>query len=622
MNKDIKKLDKEIVKLISAGEVIESPSGVVKELIENSIDAGAKNIIAEIKNGGKTYIRISDDGQGIKKDQISIAFEKNSTSKISNFDDFQNVSTNGFRGEALFSISAVSKVSIITKTIDDKLGTKAEFEQNQMISYEMVGANDGTTIICTDLFYNTPARKKFLKTDIAEGRKITDYLIKYAISRPDISFKYINNDKVIFQTYGSGIKDTISILFNKEYDNGLHFYEESIDSNIEFRGALGDNNILLPSRRGELIFINGRIIENDILIKTIENAYRSFVPKGNFPVFFINLVITPKYLDVNIHPNKLNIKFSQDLDIYGLLERFIREKISKIIMIPSITESKSNTEVVENFQFDKIRNIIENKSQKIEYINNNEEIPNRFLAKEESAIYNPSPIKIDYTNTTNRKNIANTKGVQEKEEIINKNEYITNEKFIDLNYYKYIGRLFNTYILLSYEDKAILIDQHAAHERILFEKFLSQYKDKKINIQNLLIPIKKNIPFQLIENTSELISILNKSGFSSEMFGDNILLIRGIPQIFDENEAANYTENILEIFTDKTTKDNTFYDRIAEKACKAAIKGGQLNLKENEINALIMDLNNCENKFACPHGRPIIIEIKKYEVEKMFKRVI
>lgn len=621
MTNDIRKLDKSITDLISAGEVIEAPAGVVKELTENAIDALAQNIVIEIENGGKTYIRVTDDGNGIKKEQIPIAFEKYATSKIANYDDFINVKTNGFRGEALFSIAAVSITEIITRTDDEKFGIKAKMVQNKIKSQETIGANKGTTIIVKDLFYNTPVRKKFLKSAAAETRKITDYVIKYALSNPDVSFKFINNKKTVFQTFGGGLKEAVNILFKGEYDHSLLFVDENIEENLFFSGALGSNDKMLSSRRGQYIFVNSRIIEDKHLTNAAEAAYRRFVPKGAFPVFIINLKIKPSLTDVNIHPSKLNIKFSSDLDIYQKLTEFISNKLASLIMIPEFQTSKQGQEQMpqssaqynffEDYKYPNLKeNTLFEEFQK--YRVNPPKIPKDTDTKKTDTVNEYVPISFDINSKDNlNSEFNNNSEIQNKE-----------TDFIDLSYYEYVGRFFKTYILMQLNDEAIIIDQHAAHERVLFERFLKQYRVKKLHVQVLLEPIKKNVPFSLMNYIETFKEILSDSGFNCEVFGDNILLIRGIPDMFTIEESENYIQNVLDLSMFEDIKSAAFHDIIATKACKAAIKGGQISLKEEEIHSLIADLNKCENKFACPHGRPVIIRLKKTELEKMFKRVL
>lgn len=623
MSNNIKKLDKDIINLISAGEVIESPAAICKELIENSIDSGAKNIVLEIKNGGKSYIRVTDDGSGIDETQIANAFQSHYTSKITTYEDFISVTSNGFRGEALASISAISKVTIITRTLDKNYAIKAKLDKGEVTDYEKTGANLGTTLIAEDIFYNTPARRNFLKNDKHEARKITDYMIKYAISNTDISFQYINNDKNVFQTYGSGkIEEVISLLFNREFDNSIILVNENIYQDVKLSGAIGNNTTMLSNRRGQYIFVNNRIVENKELIQYIEHSYRKFIPSGNFPIFFLNIKINPQKIDINIHPNKLHVKFFESLNIFEKISLKIEEILLNYQMIPEVKVGNKN----ENQLEDEIIKQLEIKLNNNFHTYNSNDSLKKIISEDDEEYVTESQNFTEqdfYLKDLNKKNRTNKLDTIELEIPLSSQKYeVQNKAYIDLTELNFRGRIFNTYIALENDDTVFLIDQHAAHERILFEKFSKLFTEQKINTQRLLVPENIKISYEIMEEIDLLLELLEKTGFEVEIFGDNIILVRGVPTIFSEDESKKFIENAIDIIYKENLRNDVIYDKIATKACKAAIKGNMINLKNNEIKRLIEDLEKCENRYACPHGRPVIIEISKYEIEKLFKRIL
>lgn len=682
MQNVIKKLDDEIIKLISAGEVIESPCSVVKELVENSIDSGATSILVEIKNGGKTYIRVTDNGIGIDEPYVMEAFKKHTTSKITTFDDFINVNTNGFRGEALASISAVAKISMTTKTINNSYGIQVVIKNDKVIEKTKVGTKDGTTVIVEELLEDIPARKKFLKSDKAESTKITDFLIRYALANPNIKIKYINNSKQIFSTYATGkIKDVVNIIFANNYDNSIIEIDEQVTDFLSIKGIIGNNSAMYSSRKMQYIFVNGRIIKDKNIVNYIENAYKKYIPSGNYPMFFIDIIIDPSRIDVNIHPNKLEVKFSDEKTIYKLIEKTISDKLDNVSMIPSISlvDNKENQDkqifsnILSTYKNSKPSELINTKinlSKQLDYKgdliykvelqrdkNNNPTIqPNIKYNEKSNKSVNLQNEEEKNTNTTiddeNIKNDFNLDGkkiikkrenndyyvedidssrIFEKKAVytipkdILKNDIKINDnkiKYIDLTLLKYGGRVFDTYIMLFDDEDMYMIDQHAAHERILYEKFLKEFYSGTIVSQQLLIPENINIPVNLMDYSTSIIEEISSFGFECDLFGDNIILIRAIPTFLDINSAKKFLNAVFDIYLEETLSNEVIKDKIATKACKAAIKGNDSSIKEIEIEKMLYDLEHCENKYACPHGRPTITRISKYEIEKFFKRIL
>ena len=690
----IKKLDDNIIKLISAGEVIESPCSVVKELVENSIDSGATSIVVEIKNGGKDYIRVTDNGIGIDEQYVLEAFKKHTTSKITTFDDFINITTNGFRGEALASISAVAKISMTTKTSYSNYGMNVVISSDKLLEKTKVGAKDGTTVIVEDLFNDIPARKKFLKTDRAESSKISDFLIRYALANPSIKLKYINNSKQVFQTYGTGkIEDVINIIFAEDYYSGMISLEEPLSEYISVKGVIGNNSLMFSSRKMQYTFINGRIIKDKTITSHIENAYRKYIPSGNFPMFFINIIIKPDMVDVNIHPNKLEVKFADEKTVYNLIENKISSILDNLSMIPDIKISKDdeiskNSEIFSNI-ISGYENLKNNSSQKddkeftqqsIEIIKRQERddtfvyelkpqdktkdiFINHEQEKKEGLKYNTyehnhSITMVAETNNENNYETKNScvEGFQgtydnkasdkkkNEDEILNVN--ILDEKpvlsmpkdifkndvkiglsdnkirCVDLTLLKYSGRVFDTYIILFDGEDMYMIDQHAAHERVLYERYLKDFYSNVITVQQLILPQKIGIPINLVDESAQIIEELENFGFECDLFGDNIMLLRGIPTHFDENAARKFVNAVFDIYLEENLSNDIIKDKIATKACKAAIKGNDSTVKDIEVEKLIYDLEHCENKYACPHGRPTITRLSKYEIEKFFKRIL
>lgn len=701
----IKKLDDSIVKLISAGEVIESPCSVIKELVENSIDSGANSIVVEIKNGGKDYIRVTDNGIGIDEKYVEMAFKKHTTSKITTFDDFINIRTNGFRGEALASISAVAKISMVTKTQNSNYGVNIVINNDRLIEKSKVGAKDGTTVIVENLFDNIPARKKFLKSDRAESTKISDFLIRYALANPNIKIRYINNSKQIFQTYATGnLKDVVNLIFADNYDNSIIEIDENLSPYLSIQGIIGNNSAMFSSRKMQYIFINGRIIKDRIITAHIENAYKKFIPSGNFPMFFINILINPNQVDVNIHPNKLEVKFSDEKSVYSLIENKIANILDSYTMIPQIKlveEIQEENDKIFSKIISKYENIKKENSNKDEeifqeeikiskkyedsgfkYIGNNSNNKKKLSKSETEDDFDKNKVDLDFKEIEkdiafNDKNLYDIKNKQEEnyEKITNDelnyddknynkidiNEYnFTNNnesnmdsleivseekalyaipkdvlkgdinldisdnkvKFIDLTLLKYGGRIFDTYIILFDSEDMYMIDQHAAHERVLYERYLTDFYNNDITIQQLLIPQNIGIPINLVDNAQDIIENLNNFGFETDLFGDNIILIRGVPSYFNEESSKKFIDTVFDIYLSENTSNDIIKDKIATKACKAAIKGNDHTVKEIEVEKLIYDLEHCENKYACPHGRPTITRLSKYEIEKFFKRIL
>ena len=647
----IKVLSKETVEKIAAGEVIERPVSVVKELVENSIDAGATNIIIKIYDGGKRKISISDNGSGINREDVNLAFIKHSTSKIENVDDLYRIHTMGFRGEALASIKAISNVTLISKTEDEEIGSKISFfNGNKRI--ENISTNKGTSIIVEDIFYNIPARKKFLKKDTYESNLINDLLYRLAIANPNIGFKYMNNDKVIFDLFSDqSLYERINSLYG--YDTAINMKEVNIESDkFKIRGYISNNLLYRSNKKNQLLYINNRTVKNDAINKVINEAYKSTIPLNRFPVFFLFIDIDPSMLDVNIHPAKTEVKIQEMDELLVLLnsnlKRIInndvelkiafsdkkdeREEETKLNIVEKDEEASDEAVKITYEDYTSTQdNSVYAKSTDTEYVD-------EFISKEDSdRDENNADIPVfDDDEFTNEINLLQDRNKdikmpsQEYEEILifddeakdDSNKIVMDEINI-LDAYKIEGVLFNTFILLyDYNnDFVVMIDQHAAHERILYEEFSEKFKNSKVNSQYIegVSPIKLTVNEE--ETIKENMDLLNKFGFTIDIYPDHNVVVRSIPIIFGGNYSLDLIKDIIGILDEEKTNIYDYkIEKIMKYACKNAIKAGD-KISNIEIDKLIEDLKKCKYPTTCPHGRPSMIILKKNMIEKMFFRI-
>lgn len=646
----IKVLSKETVEKIAAGEVIERPVSVVKELVENSIDAGATNIIIKIYDGGKRKISISDNGSGINREDVNLAFIKHSTSKIENVDDLYRIHTMGFRGEALASIKSISNVTLISKTEDEEIGSKISFfNGNKRI--ENISTNKGTSIIVEDIFYNIPARKKFLKKDTYESNLINDLLYRLAIANPSIGFKYMNNDKLIFDLFSDqSLYERINSLYG--YDTAINMKEVNIESDkFKIRGYISNNLLYRSNKKNQLLYINNRTVKNDAISKVINEAYKSTIPLNRFPVFFLFIDIDPSMLDVNIHPAKTEVKIQDKDELLILLNSNLKRVINSDVEL-KIAFSDKKDEREEETKL----NIVEKDEEdsddavRITYEDDTSTQDNAVYAKSTDTEYdefissedserdeNNADIPVfdddEFINDINLLQDRNKdikKYSQEYEEILifgertedDKNRIVMDEINI-LDAYKIEGVLFNTFILLyDYNnDFVVMIDQHAAHERILYEEFSEKFKNSKVNSQY----IEGVSPIKLTVNEEEIIkenmNLLNKFGFTIDIYPDHNVVVRSIPIIFGGNYSLDLIKDIIGILDEEKTNIYDYkVEKIMKYACKNAIKAGD-KISNIEIDKLIENLKKCKYPTTCPHGRPSMIILKKNMIEKMFYRI-
>lgn len=635
---DIRILDPNTIDKIAAGEVVERPQSIIKELIENSIDAGATNITIEIKDGGISFLRVTDNGFGIEKNQVEKAFLRHATSKITTVEDLHTIQSLGFRGEALSSISAVSQVEMITKTNSELTGIRIAIEGGIQKEIEEVGAPNGTTIIVRNIFYNTPARAKFLKSPQTEAGYITDLMEHMALSRPDISFKYMINQQLRFHTSGNGnTKEIIYRIFGRETaDSLIEVKQDTKDLNIH--GYIGNPLMNRASRNGENYFVNMRYVKSELIAKAIEEGYRGFLMQHKFPFCVLYFSVNPGKIDVNVHPTKMEVRFSNQEEFLETVKQSVYLALHQQELIPSVTidEKKEIQDVVQKEKPEKVyipepfESVRLEKNRVMEddiYVTN---IENKPLLKE--VLQNEAKGKligdVKQANTLNSgKNYA---------AIMKADEYVYVEKASQMHLfeeefmeqplqksYKILGQLFDTYWLLAFDDKLYIVDQHAAHEKVKYETFLSHFKNKEIQSQMLYPPVVISLHGREESMLLEYLSYFQNMGFEIEEFGGNEYAIRQIPMdlygsnpkelFFDIlNEVANTTMNVA---------PEIIYEKLASMSCKAAVKGNTA-LTESAFQTLMDQLLVLDNPYHCPHGRPTIISMSKYEIEKKFKRIV
>lgn len=561
-------LDDLTINKMAAGEVIERPANVVKELVENSIDAGATNIIVEIKKGGKSLIKVVDNGKGIEADEMFISLERHATSKIKQVEDLEKIYSMGFRGEALASIVAISKLTMISKTANQDFGIKIEAEAGDILSREEVGAKTGTTITVENLFFNTPVRYKFLKQDATEFRYIKEWIQKVALANPSISFKLINDGKNIFQSNGNGnIKDIIYTLYGKEIADNIIDVDYK-EENIRITGVIGNTRIAKDNRKNQIVFLNKRNIKNAIITNSADQAFKGSTGIGMYGFFILNIEMPANYYDVNVHPTKMEVRFKNEEELHRVVYSAIKNSIlnEKFLGNEEISKQKEN------------------------YILNEYNFANNHTNQNESLENN-----------------------QEEKDLIKRE----NKREVK---YTYIGIAFKTYIIIQVENEIYLIDQHAAHERVLYEQIKDNYKkNNQSNSQMMLVPEVINLTHREIEFIKNNEELLKKIGYDIEFFGENTIKINGVPDI-EYREKTNRKDMFLDILdemlNDSRSQIKDIEDRfIATVACKAAVKAN-MDLKREEVDILIQNLLKLQNPYTCPHGRPTTIKMKREEIVK------
>lgn len=620
----IKVLEKNIADKIAAGEVIERPISIVKELVENSIDAGATSIVVEIKNGGKSYIRVTDDGCGIEKSQVETAFLRHATSKIETAKDLDAIETLGFRGEALASIAAVSHTEIVTKTEREPTGTRLLIYGGEILANTGIGCPTGTTLIVTDLFYNTPARLKFLKSDSGESGIIIDFMSEIALAYKDIKFRLINNGNILFSTNGKGDRFSCLLSIYKQRElEGLVPVSYSDGSNV-LEGYISTPALSKTTRRSQIFFVNGRVVKSKILEKGVDEGYRERLFPGRYPIVFLFLQTSPEDLDVNIHPNKRDVRFDKEGEIIEFIARGIKDALGTKEAVVNARKVLGNAfkekapERVEELKAEK--NINNDKSRQVDVKSLLStlvaETPNEYTASQITPAANPAR----EGGHADAKGPTSETFLQRPAETGMKLEPPTLKPFdfIDLTL---TGVIFGTYITATDDRNFYLIDQHAAHERIFYEKLVGQYMASEKYSQPILTPIIIDVSLSAKENEYSWLDSLAEMGYSIEEFGQNSYIIKEIPTYMEIGEAEEFVKVFLENINESTNLSNTIIiDKLIMKSCKSAVKARDY-LSMDEVRALMKDLANCVNPFSCPHGRPTFIKLSNYDIEKMFKRV-
>ena len=661
----IQVLDQITIDKIAAGEVIERPASIVKELVENSIDAKAASVTVEIQDGGISLIRVTDNGSGIEREDIRNAFLRHSTSKIRKVEDLAHIASLGFRGEALSSISAVTRTELITKTKEDTFGTRYVIEGGVEQSLEDAGAPDGTTFLVRQLFYNVPARRKFLKTPMTEAGHVQDLLMRLALSHPEVAFTFINNGQTKMRTSGNGkLKDVIYSIYGREAAANLIELDYSMDG-LVMKGYLGKPVINRGNRNFENYFVNGRYVKNAMLSKAIEDAYKDFLMQHKFPFVVIHFQVDGEKIDVNVHPTKMEMRFQRQQDVYNIVYEGVHRTLLEPELIPQveapapkvISQPKSESPFLlkpktaprpmekkpeeKEEPHDEAYFMKKMKERVLSYHQRNSSAE---VAKKEQIFRPQAQAERIKDALARAKEVEKQpqKQAEEQPELIRETPVyetkpVTEEKAEQLNLfeehllkrekkaeYKLIGQVFETYWLVEFENSLYIIDQHAAHERVLYERTLKEMKNREFTAQYLSPPIILSLSMQEAQVLNENMDRFTRIGFEIEPFGGEEYAVRAIP---DNLFGIAKKELLLEMLDDLADGISTSMtpelidEKVAYMSCKAAVKGNN-RLSAQEADALIGELLLLENPYHCPHGRPTIIAMTQRELEKKFKRIV
>ena len=647
--KNIAVLDESTIDKIAAGEVIERPSSVIKELVENAIDAGATAVTAEIKDGGISLIRITDNGEGIAKDQIATAFLRHATSKITKVEDLLSVSSLGFRGEALSSIAAVCQVEVITKTAGTLLGTRYRIEGGQEILTEEIGAPEGTTFLVNNIFYNTPARKKFLKSAMTEAGYISELMERMALSHPEIAFKFINNRQTRLHTSGNhNLKDIIYGIYGRDIAaNLLPVKAEGAFGRLE--GFVGKPVISRGNRNFENYFVNGRYVKSKIITKAIEDAYKTFMMQHKYPFTALHFTIPGDLLDVNVHPTKLELRFSNQEEIYQIVYDTVRQALSARELIPDVgvdrepkkaelPKYKKPAQVPEPFQIPKAKpqssftaHVIRESASSYTVLPKAEKAPRPLPQMFQKQNTEPASKSVPETEKGEVSETATkpekpfeqeiTREIQKAEQMELFDDKLLSQQ--NVKQHTVIGQVFDTYWIVQFQDKMYLIDQHAAHEKVLYEQTMKRLKDHTFTSQRISPPVILTLSLKEEEALKMHMDVFEKLGFEIEPFGGMEYALSAIPDnLFGITERSLFLE-ILDGLVDQSVRGTpqSVLEKVASMSCKAAVKGNH-RMSTKEAHALIDELLTLDNPYNCPHGRPTIISMSKYELEKKFKRIV
>lgn len=628
-------LPKEVYQLIAAGEVVERPSSVVKEMIENSVDAGAKNITVEIKNGGSTYIRITDDGCGIARSEVKKVFISHATSKIKVSDDLDKIGTLGFRGEAMASISAVAKVQLLTRTPDEEIGTRYEIAGGQELDFSDAGCPVGTTIVVADIFFNTPARMKFLKKDVTEANAVAGVVERIAVSHPEISFRFIRDGKQTLITSGNGdLKSTIYSVFGREFANSLIPVDYEIN-NMRVSGFVTKPSMSRKSRGMQFFFINSRLVKSQTAMAALEQAYRNSIMVGKFPGCVLNIECNSSFVDVNVHPAKIEVRFANEKPVFELVYYGVKNAIETLdtpkeahFSAPRPTQTtvngkidffKPKEEMPTQIQFKQESNpddfwrvaspdVVRDKSPK------SEEAQNYVEESTTSAKLDLS--KFTKSSVSNEQQANNEPETQEQPKPLPKQEKAESVEVPD---FRLVGEIFKTYIIIEMDGACYMIDKHAAHERMNFEALKAS---TQIASQVLLSPVAVRLSREEYNAVLSNLDLYSKCGFAIEDFGNSTVLVRECPSILDGEDVSGLVEEtaakLLDGKTDITPEQMDWI--FHSTSCRAAVKAGD-KTSPYEMELFVKKLLANPNIRYCPHGRPVMIKLSKYDIEKQFGRI-
>ena len=615
-------LSKDVYQLIAAGEVVERPSSIVKEMIENAVDAGAKNITLEIKNGGSTYIRITDDGCGIERSEIKKVFISHATSKISRREDLDSIATLGFRGEAMASIAAVAKVELLTKAENESVGTRYEIRGGEEVSLDDAGCPKGTTIVVRDIFYNTPARMKFLKKDVTEGNAVAGVVDRMAISHPEISFRFIRDGKQTLITSGNGdLKSAIFSVFGREVADSLVEVDYTYE-NMKITGFVSSPTASRKSRAMQFFFINSRLVKSVTAMAALEQAYKNSIMVGRFPMCVLNIELNPALVDVNVHPAKTEVRFANEKPVFDLIYYGVKTAIEAD---RTVKQAEFNP-TIEN-----VYSVSQNTEQKtytskIDFFKKKDEPPvqQTFKVQPDENFW-VSTSKPEYITKSPDKDTSFDSLVREPEEkseevIIQEPESVTvDEGKNDEIKFRLIGEAFKTYLIAEIDNELYFIDKHAAHERMNYERFRSQ---QTVEVQMLLSPVAVNLSKEEYNAICENLDLLSKCGFEAEPFGESAVIVRAVPSLVGDSDIKDLILEIAEkLLEHKTDIEPDKIDWIYHSAsCRGAIKAGD-NTTPQEQELFVRKLLSMPNIRFCPHGRPVFIKISRYDIEKQFGRV-
>ena len=642
----IQLLDQKTIDNIAAGEVIERPASVVKELVENAVDAKANAVTVEIKDGGMTLIRVTDNGIGIPKDQVKTAFLRHATSKIRSVEDLLSVSSLGFRGEALSSISAVAQVELVTKTAESFSGVSYKIYGGEEEAFDDIGAPDGTTFLVKNLFYNTPARRKFLKSATTEAGYVEQMMVHIALSHPEISFKFIHNNKNKIYTSGNGkVKDIIYHIYGRDVAGAL-IPLEAQNEDVKVTGFVAKPYVSRGNRNYESYFINGRYIKSSIIYKAIEEGYRTFTMKHRYPFVCLDFKIDQELLDVNVHPTKMEIRFRNGREIYELVVDAVRAALlQKDLVQDVLRETPKKKELPKTKEVKKPEPFeVNRRKEEVQKVDQQGQGVQQQVEKQRQAVQQqiekPShPVKKTLTASESSKNTKKPTyaglnyDTQKKEfpqyktdELSSNQMTLREDPVFSVQARadrKILGQLFKTYWLIEYEDQLFIMDQHAAHEKVNYERLMKNFKEKEIYSQRLEPPMVVTVSMTEAEALTRYKDAFAGLGFMIESFGGNEYCIREVPaNLYGIGERDLFMELLDAVSQENGTLDTeVIASKIATMACKMSIKGNQ-RVSLMEVEHLLDELMKLENPYQCPHGRPTIIKMSKYEIDKKFKRIV